>query len=278
MTNRLFITDLDKTFLRSDLSISSFSKEIWNSLVDNDIKLSIATARSGLKTRELLKDLKLSHPLIVMDGAMIISPDGDPMVSNTLDFKEISSLLDVTNRFNISPFIIGYDNQGVERFQYNHNINHFQQKLISEYKKDKRMQQVEKSTPLKENVKVVYIGEKDKILKIEQKLIEEFQDIFEIKCQKDVYLDGYFLTILHPNGDKAHALKLLTEMMNIDSSNLSVFGDSHNDIGMFKYAGESIAVNNAIDEIKDLATHTLPHTNDEDGVARYLNKLIKPQN
>ena len=125
MKSRLFITDLDKIFLRSDLTISTFSKDIWNTLVDSDIKLSIATARSGLKTRELLKNLKLSHPLIVMDGAMIISPDGEPIVSNTLNFNQIESLLNITNNFNISPFIIGYDNDGIERFRYNQKINSF---------------------------------------------------------------------------------------------------------------------------------------------------------
>ncbi len=73
MKSRLFISDLDKTLLRTDMTISTFTKNIWNDLADNGVKLTIATARSGIKTLELLQGLKLYYPLIVMDGAMIIS-------------------------------------------------------------------------------------------------------------------------------------------------------------------------------------------------------------
>jgi hydroxymethylpyrimidine pyrophosphatase-like HAD family hydrolase len=39
---------------------------------------------------------------------------------------------------------------------------------------------------------------------------------------------------------------------------------------MFKLAGTSVAVSNALDEVKELADIVLPHSNDEDGVAQYL--------
>ena len=54
---------------------------------------------------------------------------------------------------------------------------------------------------------------------------------------------------------------------------MTVFGDSHNDIGMFEVANTKIAINNAIDELKLIADEVLPHSNDEDGVARYLKKI-----
>ncbi len=39
---------------------------------------------------------------------------------------------------------------------------------------------------------------------------------------------------------------------------------------MFKLAGTSVAVSNALDEVKAVADVILPHSNNEDGVARYL--------
>lgn len=54
----------------------------------------------------------------------------------------------------------------------------------------------------------------------------------------------------------------------------TVFGDSHNDLGLFKYAGRKIAVANAIDEIKKEADIILPYTNDEDAVAKFLESEI----
>ena len=60
------------------------------------------------------------------------------------------------------------------------------------------------------------------------------------------------------------------EYLERDSQDITVFGDSVNDIGMFKLAGTSVAVSNALDEVKAVANVVLEYSNDEDGVAHYL--------
>ena len=74
-------------------------------------------------------------------------------------------------------------------------------------------------------------------------------------------------------GDKAHALQKVAEYLGRDIHDMTVFGDSVNDIGMFKLAGTSVAVSNALDEVKEVADVILPLSNDEDGVAKYLSKI-----
>ncbi len=49
------------------------------------------------------------------------------------------------------------------------------------------------------------------------------------------------------------------------------FGDGKNDIEMFEIADESYAVENAIDELKAIATGII-ESNDSDGVAKWLHK------
>ena len=85
----------------------------------------------------------------------------------------------------------------------------------------------------------------------------------------------YFLTILHPLSDKANALIKLHEYLNHDIKDTTVFGDSINDIGMFKIAGKAVAVANALEEVKKEADIVLKESNDEDGVAKYLQQNIK---
>ncbi|HHH21095.1 MAG TPA: hydrolase, partial [Nitratifractor sp.] len=80
---------------------------------------------------------------------------------------------------------------------------------------------------------------------------------------------------LNPLGDKAHALRKLEEIEDISIENTTVFGDSHNDIGMFQSAGRKIAVANAIDELKKVANIVLKETNDEDAVAKYLKQELR---
>jgi hydroxymethylpyrimidine pyrophosphatase-like HAD family hydrolase len=60
------------------------------------------------------------------------------------------------------------------------------------------------------------------------------------------------------------------EHLGRETADVTVFGASVNDIGMFKLAGTSVAVSNALDEVKEVADIVLPHSNDEDAVAKYL--------
>lgn len=73
MTQPIYMSDLDHTFLRSDLSISDYSTKVWNEKAKTSI-MSIATARSFTKAQEFLSKLTINAPMILLDGAIIISP------------------------------------------------------------------------------------------------------------------------------------------------------------------------------------------------------------
>jgi len=262
----IFITDLDKTFLRSDLSVSEFSKNIWNSF---KYPLTVATARSFKGAATLLKGLKLNYPLIVLDGAMIASNDGKIIKMNALDKTLGDEIIEfVYKNFKEYPLIVGFEEIGNEKFLYPSKLNKYQKELLENYKNDSRVLNIKNLRALKYNLKMVYLGEEELLKTIKKTLKEKFE--IETKLSKDPYMDCFFLTILHPLGDKAHALKALEEIMGIDKKDVVVFGDSLNDLGMFEYANLSIAVKNALDIVKEKADIILPHTNDEDAVAKYL--------
>ncbi len=50
-------------------------------------------------------------------------------------------------------------------------------------------------------------------------------------------------------------------------------GDAGNDAHMLEYAGLSVAMGNAFDEIKAIADY-VTHTNEDDGVAHVIEKFI----
>ncbi|AZV47218.1 hydrolase [Nautilia sp. PV-1] len=266
----IFVTDLDKTLLRSDLSLSEFTKNTWNSF---PFSLTIATARSFKGSTTLLNGLNLKHPLVLLDGAMIASPEGKIIKINDIDKKTGDEVINIIEKeFDERPLIVGFENFGDEKFLYPKKINKYQEELLQNYKNDSRVLNIENLRALKHNLKMVYLGEEDVLKRIEKKVKELFN--LETKLSKDPYMECWFLTLLHPLGDKAHALMELEEIMQVDKKNVTVFGDSLNDIGMFEYAGKSVAVKNALDEVKKRADIILPHTNDEDAVAKYLSEYI----
>jgi len=259
--------------LRSDHSVSAFSKEIWNRKSEDSI-LTIATARSFKQSMKFLEGLNLYAPLILLDRAMILSSDKKLVDIKTIDRDLGSAIVEVGLRFGIEPFIIGVRDMGLdEKFLYPKNLNPFQEFVLDGYKGDPRMEFNPTHQALDMNLKIVYFGDYIQLKPLADELKKIFGSSIEIKLSPEKYSDGYFLTLLHPKGDKSHAIETLMKYLKVEQKNITVFGDSLNDISMFTLANTSIAVSNALDEVKAIANIVLPHSNDEDGVAKYLNHL-----
>jgi Cof subfamily protein (haloacid dehalogenase superfamily) len=273
---QLFITDLDHTFLHSSQKVTPYSRRVWNRVAE-DIPLSIATARSFNKSIEFFEGMTLNSPIILLDGAMLVTPKKELIEIKTLKKGVVDAIINESRRFGIEPFIIALDDYKTlsETFLLPPIMNSYQSTLIkNSYSNDKRIKFCRKTEGVDDSLKVVYMGEEKILRPLSIAIKELLQDEVEVKLAPEKYMDCYFLTILHPLADKANALKRLSEYLDIPLKNITVFGDSLNDIEMFKIAGTSVAVSNALDEVKKEASIILPYSNDEDGVARYLNREI----
>ena len=67
----LFITDLDGTLLTPEKTVSIHSAEILNRLMDQGMLFSIATARSAASTVDLLRPLRITLPIVLMNGVFL---------------------------------------------------------------------------------------------------------------------------------------------------------------------------------------------------------------
>lgn len=79
--------------------------------------------------------------------------------------------------------------------------------------------------------------------------------------------------IINPKGiNKETTLKSLGEKLNISMDEMIFFGDGLNDFEVMKKVGYSIAMGNALDEIKKIANE-VTLSNNEDGIAYSIEKL-----
>ena len=270
MQQSIYITDLDHTFLRSDLSLSDFSIKIWNQKAQNAL-MGVATARSFTKSKELLSKLHINAPMILLDGAIVVTPERKIIDLKTIHKELGDEIVRIGLEYDIDPFIIGIKDRDInEAFLYPRRLNNYQKEVLKGYKDDPRMQFNPDNRTMEENLKIVYFGYEEQLRPLYETIKKHFGDEVEAKMSPEKYGGGWFLTLLHPEGDKAHALKKVTEYLGRDPQDVTVFGDSVNDIGMFKTAGTSVAVANALEEVKAVADIVLPHSNDEDAVAKYL--------
>ncbi|MDA7818320.1 HAD family hydrolase [Sulfurimonas sp.] len=267
---KVYITDLDHTFLRNDLSVSNFTKDMWNSL-SNDSILSIATARTYTKTAQFLGGVDVNAPMILLDGALIATMD-KKIIDTKFITKEIAdTIIDESAKFGIYPFILALKGDKLnETFLYSEILNPIQKQVLTRYSTDDHLQSCKNLRAMDGNFKLVYMGEEKLIREVALHVENIFGDELKYILAPEAYTQSYFLTILHKDADKSHGIKSVSEYVGFDLANLTVFGDNFNDVGMFELAKTSVAVANAQEGVKKFADIILPHTNDEDAVAHYI--------
>ena len=117
-------------------------------------------------------------------------------------------------------------------------------------------------------LKILAIGEPDKINLVKKLAEKEFQGEFNLMKSWDTYLD-----FIPYDVSKGNSLKIISKMYNLDPNTLYVFGDSENDIDMLELTKNSFAMGNAKEDVKKVANYLIP-SNDEDGVAYAIEKIL----
>jgi Cof subfamily protein (haloacid dehalogenase superfamily) len=269
----IYITDLDHTFLRSDLSISDYTKKTWNSYANESI-LSIATARTYKKTAQFLEGVAVNAPMILLDGALIATMDKKIIDTKFINKEVGDAIINEGAKLGIYPFVLSLvDDELNEAFSYSTILNSYQSEIIKCYSDDDHTHVFKDLRALDDNFKIVYMADEAILVELEKNLKALFKDELKYILAPEAYMGCYFLTILHKDADKSHGIKSVSEAVGFDLNRLSVFGDNFNDIGMFELANISVAVANAQEGVKERADIVLEHTNDEDAVAKYLEGL-----
>jgi hydroxymethylpyrimidine pyrophosphatase-like HAD family hydrolase len=67
----IYISDLDGTLLRNDVSLSDYSRENLKLLLKKGAKFTVASARRVSGIRKMLGDLPITLPIINFNGAFL---------------------------------------------------------------------------------------------------------------------------------------------------------------------------------------------------------------
>jgi len=269
----IYITDLDHTFLRNDLSLSDYTKKIWNSYADEAI-LGVATARTYRKTAQFLEGVHINAPMILLDGTLIATSDKKIIDTKFIPKDVADEIIAEGAKFGIYPFVLSLGEGKLnEVFLHSDILNNYQSEVLKRYVKADNLQERKNIEAMKENFKVVYMGDEKKLRELEARLKEIFGESLKYILAPEAYVGCYFLTLLHKDADKSHGIASISEYLGFDLQKLTVFGDNFNDVGMFALAKTSVAVANAQEGVKSQANVVLGYTNDEDGVAKYLESL-----
>lgn len=268
LMSTLYVTDLDGTLLNSNDCISQYSIQTINELVAKGMQFTYATARSLVSASVVAKGLSTTIPVIAYNGVLIINPStGEVLSSLSFTEEEAAYVRKILQAHAAAPLVYAYVD-GVERVSYRADrINEGIQRYLDVRKGDKRFRPLADEGGLYGGDIFYFtcIADREELLP----LYEIFVDDSRYRCtlQQELYRPEFFLEIMPKKASKAEAIKKLKEIWHCDK--VVSFGDAVNDIPMFEIFDECYAVDNAVPQLKALATGVIA-SNDEDGVARWL--------
>lgn len=266
----LYVSDLDGTLLQSNETTSKFTNETINHLIQKGMIFSYATARSLITSKKVTKGLNAKIPLIVYNGAFVIdNVTEEILIANYFD-ESVRNIFDDLFCRDIYPIIYSYIG-GVEKFSFiKEKCTRGMKTFLDSRRGDIRTNPVTNPEELKKG-NCFYITCIDEPEKLEP-MYKKYKDIFHCVYQKDIYTNELWLEIMPKAASKSNAILQLKKLMKCDK--LIVFGDGKNDIDMFQIADECYAVENAVEELKAIATGVI-ESNDKDGVVKWLKNHYK---
>lgn len=261
----LYVSDLDGTLLRHDETLSQYTIQAINVLVEKGLLFSYATARSIITASRVTNGLSNQIPVILYNGAFIRRPDTKELLAANFFGKELTSILDDLISHQVYPIVYSLDN-GVEKYRYWVEMSTPGMKFFNNSRAgDPRETPVHQAEDLyiDSTFYMTCIDTTEKLLP----LYEKYKEQFHCVLHHDIYSGNQWLEIMPKSTSKSNAILQLKELL--QCNRVVVFGDGRNDIDMFQMADECYAMENAVDELKEIATGII-ESNNNDGVAKWL--------
>lgn len=268
----LYVSDLDGTLLNQSAKLSLYTMNTINAMIEKGLNFSIATARSLLPVQKMLKGMKISIPIILLNGVLIYDTNNEEYIKiNKIQTENVSEIIHAIREFDVSGFMYELEKNGsfntYHELVKNSPAPNYILERVARYGSVQPPNGLS-GVSLDNIVYFTLIDAYEKLLP----LYEFFSQKKGIKQEfyKNVYNpEFWFLEVFSEQSSKKSAVEFLKEKYNFE--HVVGFGDNNNDFPLFDICDIRIAVENATPELKKAATHICASNND-DGVAKWLEK------
>lgn len=246
---RAVITDLDRTLLRTDKSLSEHTCAVLKKCHDRGMLLMAATARPE---RAILtyQDKIGFHSMTTLNGARIILPHG--VIVNGIILSSAEVILKKV--IMIPDLILSLETE--QGIYSNVPIPEWNATVFNGFP----------ALPTDGIIYKILLSSKGNNIQMDVKKA----------LTEDTYMtvaEGKLIQIMSTASTKWNGIKTMLKAAGIDPSDAVYFGDDNDDVEPIKNCGVGVAVSNAIKEVLDIADF-ITESNDMDGVARYLERNL----
>ncbi|WP_040950518.1 Cof-type HAD-IIB family hydrolase [Gorillibacterium massiliense] len=261
MNHRTVVLDLDGTFLNSRKIVSERNLAAVLACHQAGMNIVFATARPLRGVTSVLPEALLQiASFIYYNGAHMVCPRTNIELHDSLPSSVTADIIDIClQRYPHLELSLEVRNNWycLKEFDYRTAMNVNDEPAI---KSLSELKQCEAS-------KILLFGAYEGT-----PLYDEFHGRANI-----LYTDKNRLIQVMPlNASKEQAVRKLISQWSCEMDDVIAFGDDFNDMGLFQTCGYAVAMGNAIPELKAVADE-VTDSNDQDGVAVILEKILKEQ-
>ena len=264
---KLICADIDGTLLDGNHQITDETKQAIDKAFKKGITVALVSGRISQSLAVLQKELDITGPLGCYSGSLVLDK-GKILASHPIDWHNCLHVLSFIADSGLETFVFSNESWYMDHkgpwFAIEAEVSKTQGRIVPFSELEARFR-LSSELPYK----LLCMSEDTLLIQeMEQKLQKQFSSVLNIYSSSPKYIE-----ISKKGIDKGHAVRTLCTAYGYAPSQVMAIGDYYNDIGMFREAGYSVAMENAPDAVKKHANH-ITSSNRENGLAKAIEAIL----
>ena len=252
----MIATDLDRTLLRNDKTVSPYAASVFGKCRDSGIVIAFATARPVRTVKKL--NLNVCRDAVIYHNGAIVEIDGRVRYRALIEYDDMMNFITaVSKKYPDMKISVEIDDVLYANFD------------VREVWADEGSVRTDFSNLPRLPAEKIILGTADRFA------VAEIKKMLPAGLYAET-ADDLILMIMNGGAKKSTALKKIADHFGIALSDAAAFGDDSNDIGMLRECGAGVAMENASDAVKAAAKYVCG-SNEDDGVAKWIEERILPR-
>jgi len=260
----LVVSDVDGTLVTKDKTLTDAAKSAVRRLREAGIGFTITSSRPTVGMRFLIEPLSITLPIGAFNGSSIVDPQLKPIEAHLIPAAAARRCLDVLNQFGVDIWLFTNDrwltrNPDGEYVPHEKRAIRADPTIVADF------------TP--------YLSAACKIVgaSSDAALLQRCEAAMQQAVGKEataVRSQSYYLDVTPPGCDKGTFVEAMAKRLGISTDAVATIGDMQNDLAMFRKSGLSIAMGNATDDVKKVATRVTT-SNEDEGFAGAVEMILR---
>jgi hypothetical protein len=259
----LVVSDVDGTLLTKDKILTDRAKAAVRRLHDAGLGFTITSSRPTIGMRFLIEPLAITLPVGAFNGSSIVDPNLNPIEQHLIPAPAAQRSLDVLQQFGVDIWLFTND-----LWLTRHPDGEYVPAEKRAIRADPTI--VSDFAPYLSTACKIVGASSDAVLL--QRCEAAMQQALGATATA-VRSQSYYLDVTPPGCDKGTFVEAMAKRLGISTDAVATIGDMQNDLAMFRKSGLSIAMGNATDDVKKVATRVTA-SNEDEGFAGAIEMIL----